>query len=133
MSSNARPATSLGYWLSSMLFILCALATAWVSATMMETGFWSMLILAGAAFVALGLFAPVVQPLVRVFAGLCATIAVMAVLLGLLAATTGGSFRLPQDVAMLLFCMGGVFVFGLGVCLLGRPPRRAPSEGEAST
>ncbi len=37
----------------------------------------------------------------------------LAAALGLLAATTGGSFRLPADQALLLTMIGAIGVFGI--------------------
>ena len=95
--------------ITSALFALTALGVTLVSGSMMELGFWSMAIIGVAVIVAASPYLPVLMPIAKGLAVLAGVLSVLAVVFGLLAATTGGSFRLPSDQGLLLFLL---FIFG---------------------
>ena len=97
--------------ISSAIFGLACVATMWQSAQILGTGLWGWAFLAVGCFVAVGPYVAALRGPARAVALVFGILAFLAVALGLLAATIGGSFRLPDDQALLLvtFCVVGVF------------------------
>lgn len=107
---------------SSILFALTGIAVAVLSGTMMGPGFWSMAIIGVSVLVALSPYIPALLQLAAGLAVFSAVLSFLAVALGLLAATTGGSFRLPADQGLLLFSFFLLAVFGLIFARAAKPP-----------
>ena len=92
----------------SILFALFCIATALMSNSLLGAGMWFWIILVSGLFVAVSAYVPSLGMLGAFIAGLLALVCIGAVLLGLVAATAGGSFRLEGSEAMLLasfFCI----------------------------
>lgn len=105
----------------SLLFALACLSTSVVSARMMGAGLWFWVIMFIGVFVAVSQCMPN-APLMFRGAGaglalLLSFVAIAAVLLGLLAATIGGSFSLGASEALLLFLFFLIAVFGVAVAI----------------
>jgi len=99
---------------TALLAIACLVAAA-LSASILGPGMWAVaLTVAGLAFAA-SPYVPSIQPAVRAVALVGGVLALLAVALGLLAATTGGSFRLPDDQAALLAALAAVGILGIVV------------------
>lgn len=92
--------------ITSALIAVVGLAIAALSASLLGVGVWGLAILAVSLVIAISPYVDVLMPLAKGMAAFFAVIAVLAILLGLLAATTGGTFRLPADQALLLFLFG---------------------------
>jgi hypothetical protein len=97
----------------AVVFAITCFATATVSNSIMGAGIWFWVIIATGAFVGVSQFIPSLQGAGAGLAGLLAILSICAVLLGLLAATVGGSFRLNESEALLLFLFFIIAVLGL--------------------
>ncbi len=74
---------------------------------------WGWLMVLGGLFVGVSPHIPLLATAGRAVAFLAGVLGVLAVALGLLAATTGGSFRLPVDQALLLVLIAVAGVTGI--------------------
>jgi len=101
--------------ISTALYALACLASAALSAQILGPGMWGGVFLCAGLFVGASPYFPVIRQPAKSIALLSAILAFLAVALGLLAATTGGSFRLPTDQAFLLTMIGAIGVFGIVV------------------
>ncbi len=101
--------------LSSALYALSCLAAAGLSAQILGPGMWGAIFLGAGLFVGASPYYPPLQQPAGAIALISAILAFLAVALGLLAASTGGSFRLPADQALLLTLIGAIGVFGIAV------------------
>lgn len=99
------------------LFALFCFATAWQSASLMGAGLWFWVIVASGGLVIISCHIKSLELVGAFIAGLLAVISICAVLLGLIAATIGGSFRLEQPEAMLLFLFFCIAVSGSTLAL----------------
>ncbi len=117
--------------ISAFLLAVTGVAVFAVSRDIMGTGFWGAAILGFSALVAASPYVPVLLLVARPIAALASILSILAVLLGLLAATTGGSFRLPSDQSLLLALLFFLAVFGL---IFARtkvpPPANAPTDDQ---
>jgi hypothetical protein len=92
----------------SILFTLFCIATALISNSLLGAGMLFWIILSCGLFVGVSAYIPGLAMMGAFIAGLLALVSIGAVLLGLIAATIGGSFRLEGNEAMLLasfFCI----------------------------
>jgi len=105
---------------SSVLFGALCIAAALLSNSIMGAGMWFWIIIATGVLVASCSFMPSLNVLGALLALLLSAISICAVLLGLVAATIGGSFRLDGDEALLLFLFGLIAISGIAVVLLNR-------------
>lgn len=99
--------------ITSAVYALASIATAVLSAQILGTGIWAWLILAVGLVVGASPYYSLLLGAARGLALISAILTFLAIPLGLLAATTGGSFRLPSDQALLLFLLGLIGVFGI--------------------
>lgn len=97
----------------AILFALACFSTSTLSSRMMGTGMWFWLIIAVGAFVAVSHFIPSLVCIGSGLALLLAGVSLCAVVLGLLAATIGGSFTIDTNSALLLSLFFIIFVLGL--------------------
>ena len=104
----------------SILFALLCLGTAALSTNILGPGMWFWIIIVAGIFVGISQFFPGLQSASSVIAGFLSVVSVCAVLLGLLAATVGGSFRLDDNEAFLLMSFALVAVSGLTLVALCR-------------
>ncbi|WP_421863549.1 hypothetical protein [Motiliproteus sp.] len=104
--------------ISSLLFSLACFATATLSAQMMGAGLWFWIIITAGLVVGASLFSsPLTKPAVAL-AGCLSVISVGAILLGLVAATIGGSFNMDGDSALLLSLFAVIAISGAGRVLI---------------
>ena len=94
------------------MFAVSCLGASVLSARILGPGMWGWIILAAGVFVGSSPYIPTVSALGRVVALLLAVVSACAVALGLLAATIGGKFRLPDDQALLLGLFAIIAVSG---------------------
>lgn len=99
----------------SLLFGFSCLATALQSNSILGAGMWFWIILLSGLFVAVSAHQPKIASIGAAFAAILVLISIGAVLLGLVAASAGGSFRLQSNEALLLFFFGLIIVFGVMV------------------
>lgn len=99
--------------LSSAFFGISCIAAVGLGISIFGPGMWGWIFLALGIFVAASPYIPRLQPAARGVALTAAVIALLGVVLGLLASTMGGSFRLPGEQAFLLFLMCLIGVFGI--------------------
>lgn len=101
----------------SVLFALSCFSTAAVSNEMMGAGLWFWVIVISGVVVSVSHFIPMFKAAGAGIALLLSFLSIIAVALGLIASTIGGSFRVGNDLALLLFLffMIAVFGFTLGV------------------
>jgi len=99
----------------AILFTISCFATSWISGIILGVGMWFWIIIASGVFVSISQFLPIIRGVGAVMAGLMGIISIIAVLLGLLAATTGGSFDFDDEGFLLLlsFCFIAMFGFAL--------------------
>ena len=88
-----------------------------VSINLLGAGPWALALAAFALLVILSPFVPALYSLSRPIAVIGAVLSLLAVLLGLLAATTGGSFRLPGEQKLFLLLL---LIFSVSGWLFGR-------------
>lgn len=103
--------------ISTALFALSCIATLILLLQLANSTVWSLSLLAIAALVAVSPYYQPIQPFIKVFCLIVAVMAFLLVSLGLLAATTGGTFRLPGEQARLLIAIGLIGAFGVVVFL----------------
>ena len=106
----------------AILFAIACFATSAVSGSILGVGMWFWIISAIGALVAVSQFVPILRGLGSVAALLLGVISVCAVGLALLAATTGGSFKLDNKEALLVFAFFMIAV--LGFILVGINKRK---------
>jgi hypothetical protein len=101
----------------AILFALTCFATSALSNSIMGAGMWFWVIIVAGAFVAVSQFYPLLRGAGAGLAMLLAAISFLAVLLGLLVATVGGSFKMDGSSAglLVLFFISGVLGVTLGV------------------
>jgi hypothetical protein len=104
----------------AILFALCCFSTAAVSHSLMGAGMWFWIIIGMGGFVAVSQYMPQLQDLGAGCAAILSVISVAAVMLGLVAATIGGSFRLQGQEALLLFLFFLIAVNGFTLLLLNK-------------
>jgi hypothetical protein len=94
---------------------------------------WGLIILAAVVLVGISLYVTAVNAQGRVLALLLAVVAAGAVTLGLLAATIGGNFGLPDDQALLLglFAVIAVSGFVLSRTKTSRPGGAGKVQGKS--
>lgn len=98
---------------SCSLFAIACVAAAALSAQILGPGMWGAIFLGAGVIVAISPYFPAMRGPGRVVAVFAGVLAFLAAALGLLAATIGGSFRLPADQAFLLLAFGFIGVFGI--------------------
>ena len=99
------------------LFAISCFVTSFTSGNILGIGMWFWIISATGIFVAASQFLPALRGVGRVAAFLLAAISVFAVVLTLLAATIGGSFKLDNRETLLVF---GFFMIAVSGFLLTR-------------
>jgi len=104
----------------SILFALLCLGTAALSNSILGPGMWFWIIIVAGIFVGISQFFPGFQSAGSLMAGLLSVVSVCAVLLGLLAATVGGSFRLDDNEAFLFMLFALVAASGFALVALCR-------------
>lgn len=107
----------------AILFAVSCFATSALSNSIMGPGMWFWIIIITGVFVALSQFFPKIRVFGAGIAGLLGIVSIFAVLLGLVAATIGGSFKLDTDEALLLFSFFLIAVFGITLVRVNRKPR----------
>ena len=95
-----------------LLYAISCFATSWISGSMLGVGMWFWIIIGSGVFVAFSQFFPIIRDFGAIVALLIGIISIIAVLLGLAAATIGGSFKLDNDELLLLLSFFLVAVFG---------------------
>jgi hypothetical protein len=109
-----------------ILFAIACIATSAVSGSILGVGMWFWIIIAAGVFVAVSQFIPMLRGLGSVAALLLGVISVCAVMLTLLAATTGGSFKIDNNEALLVFTFFMIAV--LGFSLVGISKRKSGKD-----
>lgn len=104
----------------AILYAVSCFATSWISGSILGVGMWFWIIIASGVFVAITQFFPKIRGLGAAMAGLIGIISVGAVLLVLLAATIGGSFKLDDDELLLLLSLFFIAVFGFTLVRINR-------------
>lgn len=99
--------------ISTALLAIACFAAAALSARILGLGIWGVALMAAGLGFAASPYVPAIQPAARSLALSGGVVALVAVGLGLLAATTGGSFRLPDEQAALLAALTAVGIFGI--------------------
>ena len=87
--------------LSSALFVVASVLIVWLSSSLLGIGLWSLLMLGVSVPVGAAPYHHAIFPVAKALAMIAGIISLLAVALLLLAATTGGSFRLPDDQTLL--------------------------------
>lgn len=106
----------------AILFAISCLVTSFTSGNILGVGMWFWIISATGIFVAVSQFLPALRGLGSVAAFLLALIAILAVALTLLVATTGGSFKLDNRETVLVF---GFFLIAVSGFVLVRVNRKS--------
>jgi len=109
-----------------ILFAIACIATSAVSGSILGVGMWFWIIIAAGVFVAVSQFIPMLRGLGSVAALLLGVISVCGVMLTLLAATTGGSFKIDNNEALLVFTFFMIAV--LGFSLVGISKRKSGKD-----
>ncbi|MEE4380082.1 MAG: hypothetical protein V2J55_21555 [Candidatus Competibacteraceae bacterium] len=91
------------------------MAATGLSAQILGPGMWGAIFLGAGVLVAASPYYPPIRDIGRGVALVTGILALLAVALGLLAATIGGSFRLPNEQAMLLVAFSVIGIFGITV------------------
>ncbi len=108
-----------------ILFAIACIATAAVSNSMMGAGLWFWIIIATGFIVAISQFFPLLRGIGSGLAFILSVFSLIAILLGLLAATIGGSFNMDSSTALLLFLFLVIAVLGFIVSSLYTRSMRA--------
>lgn len=119
--------------LIGILFAIACFSTSALSSSIMGVGMWFWVILAAGLLVAACQWIPRLQSLAAGVAFSLSIISILAVLLGLLASTIGGSFNIDSSSAFLLFLFFIIAVLGFVLSSLYRRSVRIGGEdGEFS-
>lgn len=110
-----------------ILFAIRCFATSALSQSMMGAGMWFLVIIATGCLVAVSQFFPRLKGPGSGLALLLGLISLCAILLGLLAATIGGSFNMDDSSALLLFLFFLIAVFGIILASMFKKPIRPKS------
>ena len=113
------------------LFAITCFSTSALSSSLMGTGLWFWVIIASGFLVAGSQFFPKLESIGSAIAMTLGILSVFAVLLGLLASTIGGSFKIDSSTALLLFLFFLISILGFVIVRLNKKP--APSYGEIDT
>jgi len=97
----------------------------------MGTGLWFWVIIITGLTVAASQFIPILQSLGTVLAALLGTVSSCAVLLGLVAATIGGSFRLNDNETLLLFLFFMIAVSGFTLVVINNKSNQSVADKNA--
>ncbi|WP_286266851.1 hypothetical protein [Thalassotalea atypica] len=111
--------------ITSIVFSLLCLATALVSNTIMGAGMWFWVIVIIGIIVFISAFITKLNIVGVILAGLLSIVSVCAVLLGLLAATIGGSFKLGHLEGLLLVLFALVAITGAIIITLNKKRLRS--------
>tara|TARA_B110000858_G_scaffold198436_1_gene264957 strand:- start:2909 stop:3271 length:363 start_codon:yes stop_codon:yes gene_type:complete len=114
-----------------ILFAITCFATSALSSSIMGAGLWFWVIIASGLIVAVCQWFPMLQSLAAGVALLLSTLSILAVLLGLLASTIGGSFNIDGSSALLLFLFFVIAVLGFVISSLYRRSMRSNGENSA--
>jgi len=98
-----------------IFFAIACFATAAMSNSMMGAGFWFWAIIGTGCIVAISQFYPKLRGAGSGLAMLLSIMSVFAVALGMLAATIGGSFKMDDNSAFLLFLFSLIAILGFVV------------------
>ena len=101
-----------------IFFAIACIATSAVSNSIMGAGLWFWVITATGLFVAISQFLPWLRGIGSGFALILSVLSVCAIVLGLLAATIGGSFNMDGGAALLLLLFFLIAVLGFIVSSL---------------
>jgi hypothetical protein len=96
-----------------ILFMLTAAGAGLYSISIFGTGMWSYIIIGVAGLQLVSLFMTSLNKIAALAARATGILSVIALVLLLVAATTGGSFRMSQSNIILSFLMVFLSVFGL--------------------
>ncbi len=96
----------------AILYAISCFTTAWISGNLLGVGMWFYIIMASGVLVACSQFFPKIRGLGTFLAALTGTISVIAVFLGLMAASIGGSFDSEDPGMLLLLSFFFIAVFG---------------------
>lgn len=113
------------------LFAITCFATSALSSSMMGAGFWFWVIIASGFIVALCQFFPKFRSVGSGVALLLSILSILAVLLGLVASTIGGSFKIDNSTAFLLFLFFVISVLGFVIISLEKRALRSSGEDSA--
>jgi hypothetical protein len=111
-----------------VFFAIACFATAAMSNSMMGTGFWFWAIIGTGFIVAVSQFYPKLSHAGSGLALLLSLVSVFAVALGLLAGTIGGSFKMDDNSAFLLFLFSLIAILGLAVGILNKQSSRSDTK-----
>ena len=99
--------------LSTAVFAFTCFAAAALSFRILGPGLWGGVFVVVGVLIGASPYIGAMREPARAIALLQTMLAFLAVILVLLAATTGGSFRLPDDQALLLAMIGAIGALGL--------------------
>ena len=114
----------------ALVFAFFCFATALLSNSIMGAGVWFWVI------VIIGMLVPITQYSIKfqalgvILAILLSVLSLCVVLLGLLAATIGGSFRLSDNTAQLLFLFSMITVSGIILQISSKRGHKKPNTKE---
>lgn len=97
------------------LFAIACIATAAASNSIMGAGLWFWVIIISGIIVAASQFFPMLRGLGSGLAFILSVLSVLAILLGMLGATVGGSFNMDGSTALLLFLFFVIAALGFVV------------------
>ncbi|MGL1930853.1 MAG: hypothetical protein OCC45_03710 [Desulfotalea sp.] len=96
-----------------ILFGIACFSTSALSSSIMGSGMWFWIIICVGTFVAASQFVSVLKGIGSGLATILAGISILAVLLGLVAATIGGSFKIDDSSALLLLLFSIIAILGI--------------------
>jgi len=102
------------------VFAITCFSTSALSNSIMGAGMWFWVIIAVGLFVPISQYFPKLREPGAVAACILGCISICAVLFGLVAATIGGSFRLEDREALLLFLFFIIGVIGITMAILDK-------------
>lgn len=100
-------------YVGKLLFSIAAIATSVYSMSAFGPGMWSWIFVAVGLVVLISTFLPRLDRLARVLGQVSGALSGLALVLVLLAATVGGSFRMSESNVVFAFMLAGLTVLGL--------------------
>jgi hypothetical protein len=112
-----------------IFFLLACIATSAVSNSIMGAGIWFWVIIFIGCFVAISQFYPKLRGAGSGLALLLSIMSVCAILLGLLASTIGGSFRMDESSSLLLCLFFMIALYGFLLAILHKKYLKSCDDG----
>jgi len=117
--------------LIGLIFAAVCISTSALSNSIMGAGMWFWVIIIVGVFAAISQYYPMLRGVGSGFAVLLSVVSICAVVLGLVASTIGGSFKIENSLALLLFLFFIIFILGILLGYMYKKSLKSQSDFKA--